>query len=56
VSLSRAGLWYQLCKAQIAMGRSQLKIPSKESEYTVKRQRVEALKKKPTMVIGPVMM
>jgi len=51
VSLSRAGLWYQLRKVKISMGRSQLRIPSMDPYYTVKRQRVEALKKKPTMVI-----
>jgi len=51
VSMSIAGIWYQLCKAKISMGRSQLRIPSKDPEYTVKRQRVEALKKKPKLVI-----
>lgn len=51
VVMSLSGIWYQLRKAKISMGRSQLQIPSKDPEYTVKRQRVEALKKKPKMVI-----
>jgi len=46
VSMSLSGIWYQLRKAKISMGRSKLRIPCKDAEYTVKRQRVEALKKK----------
>jgi len=46
VSMSLSGIWYQLRKAKISMGRSKLEIPKKDLEYTVKRQRVLTLKKK----------
>ena len=51
VLMSLSGIWYQLRRAKISMGRSQLAIPSKDPEYTVKRQRTEALKKKHRLVI-----
>jgi len=51
VFISLSGIWYQLRRAKISMGRSKLDIPKKDPEYTVKRQRIETLKKKPKMVI-----
>jgi len=50
VSMSLSGIWYQLRKAKISMGRSKLEIPKKDLEYTVKRQRVLTLKKKAVLL------
>jgi len=47
-SVTPQAIWYALRRHKINMGRSQLKVTS--PEYTVKRQRVEELKKKPKSV------
>ncbi len=47
VKLSVSHLWYLLRQHKINMGRSQLKITSPDPDYTVKRDRVDTLKKKP---------
>ena len=46
VKLSVSHLWYLLRQHKINMGRSQLKITSPDPDYTVKRDRVDTLKKK----------
>lgn len=46
LSVTPQAIWYALRRHKINMGRSQLKVTSPDPEYTVKRQRVEKLKKK----------
>jgi transposase len=47
VKLCPSQLWYILRQHKINMGRSQLRITSPDPEYTQKRDRTEAIKKKP---------
>ena len=47
VKLCPSMLWYILRQHKINMGRSQLRITSPDPEYTQKRDRTEAIKKKP---------
>lgn len=46
ISITPSGVWHQLRRAKISMGRSKLEIPKKDPEYTIKRQRIETIKKK----------
>lgn len=46
VHMHPSSLWHLLRRHKIKMGRSQWKLTSPDPEYTVKRQRVEELKKK----------
>jgi len=46
VTVRPSGIWYILRRHRINMGRSQWKLTSPDPEYKVKRDRVEALKKK----------
>ena len=46
VTIRPSGIWYILRRHKINMGRSQWKLTSPDPEYQVKRDRVEALKKK----------
>ena len=46
VKMTPSGIWWQLRRNKIATGRSKLGITSNDPDYTVKRQRVEILKKK----------
>ncbi len=46
VTIRLSGIWYILRRHRINMGRSQWKLTSPDPEYKVKRDRVEALKKK----------
>ncbi len=46
VTIRPSGIWYILRRHKINMGRSQWKLTSPDPEYKVKRDRVEALKKK----------
>jgi transposase len=47
VKLCPSWLWYILRRHKINMGRSQLRITSPDPQYTQKRNRTEAIKKKP---------
>ncbi|MCH8291245.1 helix-turn-helix domain containing protein [Candidatus Poribacteria bacterium] len=49
VKLCPSRLWYILRQHKINMGRSQLRITSPDPQYTQKRDRTEAIKKKPKL-------
>lgn len=46
VSLTLSGIWRQLRRLRISTGRSKLGVASNDAEYTVKRERIQTLKKK----------